>query len=527
MGPFHINFPKTEFGEAHHETYQSKSDAIGSLFQNVVEYSDYILFDRGSSTFYPQPKGYVFKPLEEPSRQSKLECIWLPMQFGRSKAMSLSQELRFKSCAGNSCGGDHPLADIGECGGDAPASSTTQPEEPQSITRTSSNNSLLDLYFGTSESEHQRTEAGKLKQPEATPAMALPIRLRKPLGEPASPQKLGHLWDEVDDGVITEPLDLDCSVGKTKTWADLGIEFLDKYAPDKNADGQKRAVDAARNFLRVHGKFTSDYDSVTRPQRKTWSRDRDGSEDISFLHIEDLARYETLRAEYRRHMALFESSSGSGSTNALAEVNYIPRTREVSRVSSRDSGYADIDAMLTEPYLGSQEKSTTSEAVAASPQSSSSTAVEEFAALKATNKITDSPCHSPAPSMGEEHAQPPVLQSTRVMGGGTPPRIVRTCSFGNFEFDFELENPFNTQVGRGNIAGNIDTEGLKMPRRAPLQGGRSNFIRQERMIQNQPASQAEAPHDGPTNEPLQKRGRDEEDEKENEERNWRDFMLYG
>ncbi|ELR06590.1 hypothetical protein GMDG_08063 [Pseudogymnoascus destructans 20631-21] len=533
IGPFHIDFPKTEFGEARHETYQSKSDAIGSLFQNPVVYSNYILFDRGSSTFYPQPKGYVFKSLDDKSKP-KLECIWLPMQFGNFKAMGLSQELSLNRCAGNHHGGNHQLPDIRECEGAAPATLTAQPEETQDITSKPSNHSLLDLYLGTPkgtpegtpEGKQQRMEAGMWKQPEVTLAMTLPIRLAKPLGEPASPPKLG-IWGDIDDGVITEPMAEEYSIGKTKTWADLGVEFIDKYAPNKNADAQKRAVDAARNFLRAQGKLTSDYDSFTRPQRKTWSRDRDGSEDISFLHIEDLARYETLRAEYRRHMTMFsESSSGSNSTDALAEVNYTPKTREVSRASSRDSGYAGIDATLAELHLSSWEMCTTSEAFAISSQCSSSTAVEEIAAPKATSKITFSPSHSPAPSVGEEHVQSPVLQSIRAMGDGTPPRIVRTCSFGKFEF--ELENPFNTQIGNGDITGNIDTEGFKTPRRGPLQGERSNFIRQGRMIQHQPASQAEAAYHGPTDEPpLQKRNRDEEDEKENEERNWRDMMLYG
>lgn len=523
MGPFHINFPKTEFGEAHHEMYQSKSDAIGSLFQNEVEYSDYILFDRGSSTFYPQPKGYIFRPLEEQSEHPKLEWFWLPMQFGRFKGMSLSQELSLNGCASNRRGSEHQLSDIGECEGDAPDISTTQSEEPWSITSTSSNDSLPDLYFGTSEGEHHRTEAGKLKQPEVKPDTALPIPLTTPLGEPASPQNPNNIWDEIEEGVITELLDADCRVKRTKTWADLGVEFIDKYAPYKNADGQKRAVDAARNFLKVHGKFTSDYDSVTRPQRKTWSRDRDGSEDISFLHIEDLARYETLRAEYRRHMALdFGSSLGSSGTDALAEVNYMPRTREVSRASSRDSGYAEIDATLTEPYLGSRRKSTTSEAVSASSQIGSLEATEGIEDMEATNELVVSPCHSPAPSVEEEHAQSPILQSARTMGSGTPPRVVRTCSFGKFE----IENPFNTQIGSGNIMGKIDIEGLKTPRRAPLQGERSDFTRQGRTMKYQPAGWAEAAYDSPANERLQKRGREEEDEKENE-RNWRDFILYG
>jgi hypothetical protein len=525
ISPFHIDFPKTEFGEAHHETYQSKSDAIGSLFQNPVEYSNYILFDRGSSTFYPQPKGYVFKSLDEKSKP-KLECIWLPMQFGNFRGMGLSQELSLNRCAGNRRGGDHQPSDVGECEGDAPATSTTQPKEPQSIISTPSNDSLLDLYLGTPEGKQQRREAGKFKQPEVTLATTVPISLEKPLGEPASPPKLGYLCADIDDGVITEPLAAECSIGKTKTWADLGVEFIDKYAPNKNADAQKRAVDAARNFLRAQGKLTSDYDSVITPQRKAWSRDRDGSEDISFLHIEDLARYETLRAEYRRHMAMFsENVSGSNSTDTLAEVNYIPKTREVSRASSRDSGYAGIDATLAGLQLSSQEKYTTSEDVAISSQSSSSTAVEEIAASKATSKITFSPSHSPAPSVGEEHTQSSVLQSNMVVGDGTPPRIVRTCSFEKFEF--ELENAFNTQVGNGNITGNIDTGGFKTPRRAPLQGERLNFIRQGRMIQQQPASQVEAAYYDPTDEPLQKRNHNEEDEKENEERNWRDMMLYG
>ncbi|KFY34591.1 hypothetical protein V494_06634 [Pseudogymnoascus sp. VKM F-4513 (FW-928)] len=511
MGPFHINFPKTEFGEAHNEIYPSKSDAIGSLFQSVVEYSNYILFDRGSSTFYPQPKGYVFGRLEEQSKDHELECIWLPMQFGRFKDTNLGQELSLKRHTDSRRGGNHPLADIGECEGDAPAPSTAQSEESNSIASTPSNNSLLDFYFGTPENSHQGDEISKLKQPEKTPATAVPISLTAPLREPANPPKLGHFWGELDDGIITEPLDKNYSVGKTKTWADLGVEFIDKYAPDKNADGQKRAVDAARNFLRAHGKLNSDYDPIIKPQRKTWSRDRDGSEDISFLHVEDLARYETLRDEYRRHMALnFEVSSSNSPPNALDEVSYVIRTREVSRGSSRDSGYAETDATLAELYLGSREKPTT-EALPVSSHGSSSKPAEDIAALKAINKVTFSPCHSP------------VLEPTRDMDGGAPSRTVKTVSFGKFEF----EDPFDPQVGNENTAGNIDTEGLKTPRRAPLQGARANFTRQGRKVQNQPASQSEAVYYGPAGEPLQKRKPDEEDEKENEERNWRDIMLYG
>ncbi|KFY91839.1 hypothetical protein V498_05295 [Pseudogymnoascus sp. VKM F-4517 (FW-2822)] len=519
LGPFHIDFPKTEFGEAHHETFQSKSDAIGSLFQNAVEYSNYILFDRGSNTFYPQPKGYIFGSPGEQSNHPKLECIWLPMQFEHFKGMGFGQELSPNRCAGNHRGGDHQLFVFAEeCEGDAPATSTIQSEEDQSITCTSSNNSLLDLYLGTSEGEQQSAEEGKLKQPETKLATDLSIRLKTPLGEPATPPKLGSIWAEIYDGVITKPLDTDHSIETMKTWADLGIEFIDKYAPNKNADSEKRAVDAARNFLRIHGKLNSDYDSATRPQRKTWSRDRDGSEDISFLHIEDLARYETLRDEYRRHMALDRSFSCSSRTDALAEVNYIPRTRDVSKASSRDSGHAETDTTLTEPPLISGETST-NETVEVSPEGRSLKAADEVAALKLTSKITFSPCHSPAPSVGEEPAQLSVLRPTRT-SGSAPLRIV---SFGTFD----IESNFGTQVGNGNIKGNIDIEGPKALRRAPLQEERANIIRQGRMIQSHPASQPEAVDYDSTDEQRQKRKHDEEDEKENEERNWRDIILYG
>lgn len=399
LGSFHINFPNTEFGEAYNETYQSKSDAIGSLFETVVEYSNYVLFDRGSSTFYPQPKGYVFSPLEEQSKQPKLECIWLPMQFGRFPEMSLN------GCVDTRHDDDHQLPDIAECEGDAPAASITQSKAPTSMTSTSSNNSLLDLYFATLEDDRQEADASKRKQPEATPDTALPAPLTTPLGEPARPSKLNRLWDEIDDEVITEPLNSHCSAWKTKTWADLGIEFINKYAPNKNADNQKRAVDAARNFLKAQGKYTSDYDPVTRPQRKAWSRDRDGSDDVSFLYVEDLARYETLRAEYRRHMALdFEMSSSNSTADALAEINYVPMIREVSRESSRDSGYADTEATLTEPYLASHENLTTIESVTTSSQRSSSELIEESIDFNAAREVSFSPCNSSGPSLGEELA---------------------------------------------------------------------------------------------------------------------------
>lgn len=518
LGPFRINFPKTEFGEAYNETHQSKSDAIGSLFETVVEYSNYILFDRGSSTFYPQPKGYVFSPLEEQSKQPKLECIWLPMQFGRFPEMSLNGYVDTRR------GGDHHLPDIVEYEGDAPAASITQSKAPKSMTSTSSNNSLLDLYFATSEDERQEADASKPKQPEATTDTALPAPLTTPLGEPATPPKLGRLWDEIDDEVITEPLNADRSTWKTKTWADLGIEFINKYAPNKNADNQKRAVDAARNFLIAQGKYTSDYDLVTRPQRKTWSRDRDGSDDISFLHVEDLARYETLRAEYRRHMALdFEMSSSNSTTDALAEINYVPMTREVSRESFRDSGYAETDAALTESYLASHENLTTIESVTTSSQRSSSELIEESIDFKAVREAAFSPCNSPAPSLVEELAQSPTLELTRDIGSGTTARTEQTYRVGKFE----LEDLFDSQVGNESITGSVGIEEPKTPRRAPLQGGRSNFTPQGRMNRNKPVSQVQAAYYGPTGEPLHKRKPDEEDEKENEERNWRDIMLYG
>ena len=527
LGPFHIDFPKTGFGEAHNETYQSKSDAIGSLFETAVEYSNYILFDRCSSTFYPQPKGYVFSPLKKQTKQPELECIWLPMQFGRFPEISLRQEPNLNGCVDTRRGGDHHLLDIGECEGDAAATLITQSKAPKSMTSTSSNDSLLDLYFAISEDDRQKTDTSKLKQPQATPDMALPALLTTPLGEPASLPKLDRLWDEIDDEVITEPLHEDCSTWKTKTWADLGVEFIDKYAPNKNADNHKRAVDAARNFLIEQGKFISDCDPVTRPQRKTWSRDRDGSEDVSFLHIEDLARYETLRAEYLRHMALdFEMSLSNSATDALVEINYVPMIRAVCRESSRDSGYAGTDATLSEPYLASHENPITTESVAKISQDSSSELIEESIDLKAERGVTFSPCNLPALPLGEEVAQPPIIELTKDMGGGTTARIARTCRFGKFEF----ENPLDTQIGNESIAGNVGTEGLKTPRRAPLQGERSNLTPQGRMnqnIQNQPASQAEATYYGPTGEPPHKRKQDEEDEKENEERNWRDIMLYG
>ncbi|KFX89342.1 hypothetical protein V490_07086 [Pseudogymnoascus sp. VKM F-3557] len=523
IGPFHINFPITELSETHHETYQTKSEAIGSLFQSVGEYSDYILFNRVSNTFYPQPKGYIFSPLEQTINPT-LECVWLPMQFDQFGDMGPSQEQSISLWAANRRGGDHQLIGIGECERDTPVTLTSQSEESQSLTSTLSNNSLLDLYFGTMETEQQRLDS-KLKQSDVTPATAFPIPLVTPVGDPASLQKLDHISDDIGDEVITSPLDAGRSVEKTKTWADLGVEFIDKYAPNKDADDQKRAADAARNFLRIHGNFTSDYDPVTKPQRKTWSRDTDGSEDISFLHIEDLARYETLRAEYRRHVALdFGSSIGSSSsTDALAEINYIPRTREVSRVSSQDSGYVEGETMLTGPHLGSRERSMTSESVAGGSRCSSSEAIEDIATPEAMNKRAVSPCHPTAPSMEEEHAQPPVMESTETVGGDALPRIVRTCSFGEFEFEIL----FDPEVETRNILNKVDRESGMAARRAPLQGERSNFIRQGRLIQNRPASQVKASYGGQTDEPPQKHGRVEEDEKENEDRQWRDIMLYG
>lgn len=92
---------------------------------------------------------------------------------------------------------------------------------------------------------------------------------------------------------------------------------------------------------------------------------------------------------------------------------------------------------------------------------------------------------------------------------------------------FDIENNFGTQVENGNITGNIDIEGPKALRRDPLQEERANITRQGRMIQSQPASQPEAAYYDPTDEQRQKQKHDEEDEKENEERNWRDIMLYG
>lgn len=416
IGPFHIDFPITELGETHHETYQTKSEAIGSLFQSVGDYSDYILFNRVSNTFYPQPKGYIFSPLEQTINPT-LECVWLPMQFDQFKDMGSGQEQSSSRWAANRRAGDHQVLGVGECEGDTPVTSTSQSEDSQSLTSTSSNNSLLDLYFGTMGTEQQRFDIGKLKQPNVKPATALPIALATPVEDPASLQKLDDISDYIGDEVITSSLVADCSVGKTKTWAELGVEFIDKYAPSKDADDQKRAADAARNFLKIHENFTSYYDPVTRPQRKTWSRDRDGSEDISFLHIEDLARYETLRAEYRRHMALDFGSPicSSSSTDALAEINYIPRTREVSRVSSQDSGYVEGETTLTEPHLGSREKSMTSDSVAGSSQGSSSEAIEDIATPEAINMRVVSPCYPTAPSVEEEHAQPPVMEPTGLL----------------------------------------------------------------------------------------------------------------
>ncbi|KFX99405.1 hypothetical protein O988_03884 [Pseudogymnoascus sp. VKM F-3808] len=524
IGPFHINFPITELGETHHETYQTKSEAIGSLFQSVGEYSDYILFNRVSNTFYPQSKGYIFSPLEQTINPT-LECVWLPMQFDQFKDMGSGQEHSSSRWAANRRAGDHQVLGIGECEGDTPVTSTSQSGESQSLTTTSSNDSLLDLYFGTMGTEQQRFDIGKLKQPDVTPDTALPIPSATPVEDPASLQKSDNISDDIGDEIITISLVADCIVGKTKTWADLGVEFIDKYAPNKDANDQKRAADATRNFLRIHGNFTSDYDPVTKPQRKTWSRDRDGSEDISFLHIEDLARYETLRAEYRRHMALnFGSSIGSSSsTDALAEINYIPRTREVSRVSSQDSGYAEGETTLTGPHLGSRERSMTSESVAGGSQCSSSEAMEDIATPEAMNKRAVSPCHPTAPSMEKEHAQPPVMEPTETVGGDALPRIVRTCSFGEFEFEIL----FDPEVETRNILNKVDRESGMAARRAPLEGEGSKFIRQGRLIQNRPASQVKASYGGQTDEPPQKRGRVEEEEKENEDRQWKDIMLYG
>jgi hypothetical protein len=530
LGPWNIEFPPTEFKSGRVETHPSKAEAIGALFEINGEYSDYVISDPATNTLYPTPKTYNFQPENWPL---KMECFWLPMQRAEFSDRSLDPELL------------NPMIT------DSPLNSTASEEIPSATLRrfsdtvsqaaTPSDSSLFDSLFDDSlyDMHFDIPEGEKLTSDIANPGQSSAINGTKMIPqdlltfqakEIASFEAKHPLWREKDEDITAGALDAEHNAERIKTWSELAVEFYDKYAPRKDVDARCRGEEAISNFLRANGKSISDNGIVVEPERRVWSRDRDESEDASFENIQELAEYERSRGvRWRRLTEDNLLDSAESSRNQTIVAPYPHAAIQECRRGSGDSGYATSQTAEKAPEQSQTSKST----------QKMSSVVEEWVSPMADGQ-TVSPCASPAPSAEAELAKPSYLPRLNQKESEEPKRVVRTCSFERFE----VENGFNSSFYSSTstkVAETVPGGGYKTPHRAPLQEGTFNTQRPEislhegtsntkgrRIIsQSYLFSQAPTEIDEKFGEPLERYSREQQDEKEQEERWWRDFMLYG
>jgi len=547
LGPWHIEFPPTEFKSGRVETHASKSEAIGALFEINGEYSDYVISDPATNTLYPTPKTYNFQPENWPLN---VECFWLPMQRGEFPDRSLDPDLAKPMATDSPLDGTAPQ--------EIPSATLRRLSDTVSQATTPSNNSLFDdslydMYFGISEREKLTSDAANPGQSSAiNGTKTIPQDLLTFQAEEIERFDAKHpLWRGTDEDITAGVLDTEHNAERIKTWSELAEEFYDKYGPRKEVDARCRGEEAISNFLRANGKSISDDDIVIESKRKVWSRDRDGSEDAAFANIQELAKYERSRGVRWRRIEQNLMDSAKSSRSKTIAAPYPHAAMQECRRGSGDSGYAEIDTAIPVQFqsavinvLELGQTSQTAEKAPEQGQTSKSTEKTAIVVGKWVSPMADRqtvfPCASPAPSAEAELAKPSYLPLLNQKESEEPKRVVRTCSFERFE----VENGFNPSFYSSTstkVAEIIPGGCYKRPHRAPLQEGTfntqhlktplhegtSNTKRRGMISQSHLFSQAPTEIDEEFGEPLERYFREEQDEKEQEERWWRNFMLYG
>jgi hypothetical protein len=361
----YIKHPPNEFRAGYTKTYKSKSEALGDLYHNQTQYSDYCPFDPATRTLYPQPRDWspdelaliMHQPIED------LENIWLPMEFSRASPPSDDQ---CKATEINSNASTDYFFNLG-----------TAPTSSDWINKT-----LASSTLPACESQHSKltTDRGQMVQSSGSRNTATSALLEKALkginnrgvhseassvwkksrtasGCEAKYAELLEFEDQLSDledinaydsdeiaiesasaklqpnislasteslqslfhgGLIRESGKAlwatlaDASPEKAKrvkTWAELGRDFMEKYAPinefaiDRmlNDTADKVTKNASLTYASEDGKAAVPLVSTHLPRGQflsahlRWSRDRDSNDEITFERIEDIAAYESAR----------------------------------------------------------------------------------------------------------------------------------------------------------------------------------------------------------------------------------------
>jgi hypothetical protein len=363
QGPFHIQLPQTEFSSGYAKSYTSKKEAFADLYEihaDGCDYENFCLIDKVSNTIYPQLKGGISKVPR--AYNGSIEYFWLPMKYGCPRLPSTTSSLtipehgQYSNLHPTSYGDSRrpSSSDYQSPGPKAQAKEasnqeglaygsllkiTSKPTKDNKSLRTNvalsdlqrasdhgafsqisslgsrsrsgSSDSFLDLYLNAEETRDFNWET---KKPDTIDHYISNVRRRDISGSSKESQREQPSRPDSAISLLCN-LELEMAEG-TRTWASLETDFLNKYAPFKRDNKEIRQEQAVYNSLLVRGGSTS-------VVKKGWSRDRDGSDDVSFDNIEELTRYEAMKEERERrwrtqfgpYIPINASPSDFGSSN--------------------------------------------------------------------------------------------------------------------------------------------------------------------------------------------------------------------
>jgi hypothetical protein len=349
MGPVNISFPQSEFREAYTKTYASKSDAIGDLYQSHENYSDHCLFDRATRTIFPQardrdPESHL------PTNGQGLELLWLPMQsFPNSRCIE-GGDKSFETFGNFGFGRISPSEEFRadhldrihtsshiwdqnmsfwDSDGECDDLEDTVPLEYSSSTVDRDSNRLCYPYIkitvrevSNSISRDPTYENDQAKSAE----MNDPYRIR--VDNETAGEYIGSIFSSSIDSTMTDRKSkqpdsdsAECVWSKiedsrpeeaerVKTWAELGKDFLDVYAPFDQIGTEQRAKVAVHNALSTRGGLLDDFvyesgaassynsskiHNSSKMDQQIWSRDKGSDDGVTFHHVEDIVKYESAK----------------------------------------------------------------------------------------------------------------------------------------------------------------------------------------------------------------------------------------
>jgi hypothetical protein len=345
IGPVNVGFPQSEFRAAHTKTYASKSDAIWDLYQNHDNYSDHCLFDGATQTIFPHASDTDFKS-HPPADSEGLEFLWLPMEsfpdsrrlgvenkspemFSNSsfRTISLSEEFRvdrLDDILNNLYIRDQSTPVWGSEGDCGDPEGIVPLEHPSSVERDSNDLGYPDVRISVREISNSISRGltcgkdlaelvGMDNLNDKTLDNEIARRyinsifsssndslLTDQKSKPAGSNSADSVWSKIEDSRAEQ-------AKRVKTWAELGKDFLDIYAPFDQINPEQRAQLAVYNALSVRGGLQNDFATECETPSSDSShnsneidqsiRSRDGDSDggITLRHIEDIARCESAK----------------------------------------------------------------------------------------------------------------------------------------------------------------------------------------------------------------------------------------